>query len=203
MSQDLIAGSQPSQVLSLGEMWLAALVRPSMITYKALIQQPRISAWRSYAWVFAGSLIGATIDSLAPFESQLAERSSIDTLLLAMIPVSSLIAVCSLAAFAWCTQRVAQLFKGSGTYRQLIYAFAVFNPPLLVAGSILALIPMARVFLVILYIYWLGLYVVAVRAVNGISRAMAIAAVLLGLLILGFAWLGVAFLVGYWGLLLP
>lgn len=203
MSQTLTANTQPQQTLSLHQVWLAALLRPSMTTYKMLGQQQRASVWHAYMWVFAGGLIGGTIDSLAPFESQLVERNSIDTLLLALIPVSSIIAVCYLAAFAWCTQKVTQLFHGSGTYRQLAYVFAAFSAPLLITASLLDLIPQARVFLVVLYVYWLALYVMAVHAVTGLARMKAIAAVLVALLILGLAWLGVAFVVGYSGMLLP
>jgi Yip1 domain len=203
MSQEMTANQPPSRLRSSAAIWLAALVRPSIATYAALGQQPRISAWRAYMWIFAGGLIGAAISSLAPFESQLVERGYVDTLLVALIPISSLIAVCYLAAFTWCTHRVARLYKGSGTYPQLAYVFAAFSAPLLVAASILDLIPPTRVLLVVLYLYWIALYWVAVRAVNRISPLKAIAVVLGALLILGCAWLGVVFLVGYSGVLLP
>lgn len=203
MSQERIADAQLTHLPSPGKVWLAALMHPSMSNYQGLGQQSSISAWRAYMWVFAGGLIGGAIDSLRPFIVQLAERSAIDLLLVALIPVSSLIAVCYLAAFAWCTQRIAHVFKGSGTYRQLAAVFASFSAPLLIAAGILDMVPMTRAVLIALYIYWLALYVLAVRAVNAISRTMAIAAVLAALLILGFAWLAIAFLIGYSGLLLP
>ena len=203
MSQALTANSRQQQALSWHKIWLGALIQPSIATHKILHQQPRASIWQAYGWVFVGSLIGGVISSLAPFESQLVERGYVDTLLLALIPVSSLIAVCSIAAFAWCTHKVAQLLKGSGTYRQLMYVFATFSAPLLITASIGDLIPLARVLLFALYVYWIALYVVAVRTVHGISRMKAIAAVLITLLLLGFTWLGGALLVGYWGMLLP
>ena len=203
MSQALTANSQQPQTLSWHRIWLEALIHPAMAIQKLLAQQVRVSTWQAYGWVFAASLIGGAISSLAPFKTQLLERGSIDTLLLALIPVSSLIAVCSLAAFAWCTQKLAQMLKGSGTYQQLVCVFATFSAPLLITASILSLILPARVLLAVLYIYWIALYVVAVRAVNGISRMKAIAAVLIGLLLLGFIWLGGAFIVAYWGMLLP
>ena len=203
MAQELIANATPPRVLSLGQVWLTALTRPSITRYVALGQQPSVNAWRAYSWVFAGGLIGGAIDALAPFVGQLAERRYVDALFFALIPVSSIIAVCYLAAFAWCAQWIARLFKGSGTYSQLAYVFASFSAPMLIAASILDVIPLTHGLLVAVYVYWLALYVVAVRAVNGLSRLKAILSILLAFLILGSAWLGVAFVVGYSGLLLP
>jgi hypothetical protein len=154
-------------------------------------------------WIFVGGLIGGAIDSLAPFALELAERSYVDTLLLALISVSSIIAVLYVAIFAWCAQGMARLFKGAGTYRQLAYVFAAFSAPLLIVASILDVIPQTRILLVGLYLYWIALYVVAVRAVSGLSALKAAAAVFGALLILGCVWLAGAFLVGYSGLLLP
>jgi hypothetical protein len=153
--------------------------------------------------VFASSLIGSMIESLAPIGSQLVAQGSLDALLLAMIPIAAVIAVCSLAAFAWCAQNVARSFKGSGAYAQLVYVLAAISAPLLIVESILDQIPAARIFLVVVYLYWLAQYVVAIRALNGLSRMKAIATVLLALLMLGLVWLGVAFLVARSGILLP
>src|SRR5262249_7754282 len=185
MSQALTASTQPQETLSWHRACLAALLRPSISTYQMLGQQQRGNVWRAYALVFSAGVIGAAVDSLMPFESQLFQQSYVDTLLLALIPVSAIIAVCYLAAFAWCTQKVARLLKGSGTYRQLASVFAAFSAPLLIAASILNMIPLTRILAVLLYFYWLALYVVAARAVNGFSRVKAVAAVLAGLLILG------------------
>jgi hypothetical protein len=203
MSQELIASSQPLPTLSSRGVWLSALMRPSVAIYNVLGLQPRASLWRAYMWMFAAGLIGGAIDSLSPFVSQVVERSYVDTLLLALIPVSSIIAVFFLAAFTGCVQGLARLFRGSGTYKRLAYVYAAFSAPLLIVASILDLIPQTRFLLVVLYFYWIALYVVGLRAVNELSRAKAIAAVFLALLIVGLVWLGGAFLVGYWGLLLP
>ena len=80
---------------------------------------------------------------------------------------------------------------------------AAISAPLLIATSIVDQIPATRMFLVVLYLYWLAQYVMAIRAVNGLAWVKAIAAVCLGLLMLGLIWLGVAVLVGYSGILLP
>ncbi|HEU5099597.1 MAG TPA: YIP1 family protein, partial [Roseiflexaceae bacterium] len=186
-----------------GKVWLGALVRPSVRRYAALGQQPRVSAWKAYLWVFAAGMIGGAINALSPFITQPADLRYVDLLLLALIPVSALLAAGALAAFAGCAQVIARLLKGTGTQRELAYVFAAFSAPLLIVASIVDLIPPARVLLIILYLYWMVLYVMAVRAVNGISRLKAAMAVLAALLILGLAWLGLAFIAGSWGVLLP
>ncbi len=202
MSQTLSANPPPQRALSVHQDSLATLLHPSIATYTLLGQQ-RASIWRAYMLMFASSLIGGTISSLAALESQLAARQTFDVLLLALIPVAALIAVCSLAAFAWCAHNVVRAFNGSGAYAQLAYVLAAISAPLLIIASILDQIPVARVLLIVLYIYWLAQYVVAIRAVSGLSRVKSIVVVLIALLLLGLVWLAIGFLVGYSGILLP
>jgi hypothetical protein len=203
MSQELFAASQAPRLRSFGKVWLGALVRPSISRYAALGQQPRISVWQAYAWVFIAGLVGGALNALTPFLTQSGDQRYVDLLLLALIPVSALLAVGALAAFAFCAQLVARLLKGTGTQRELAYVFGAFSAPLLIVASILDLIPQTHILLVVLYLYWMALYVVAVGAVNGISRLRAAGAVLAALLILSLAWLGLALMVGYSGVLLP
>jgi hypothetical protein len=181
---------------------LTALLRPSNATYKMLGQQ-RAGLRHAYLLVFASSLLGGLIESLGPFGSQLIGQGSFDVLLLAMIPLAALIAVCSLAAFAWCSHFVARLLKGTGAQAQLTYVLAAISAPLLIVVSVVDQLPAARILLVAIYIYWLVQYTQAIRAVHGLGWVKATAAVLLALLMLGVACLGIAFLVGYSGILLP
>jgi hypothetical protein len=202
MSQAISANPSAQPELPFYRNCLVALLHPSIATYKMLGQQ-RVSGWHAYRLMFAGSLIGSIIVSLGPFGSQLIAQSTFDALLLAMIPVAALISVVGLAAFAWCAHTVARFLKGSGSYAALAYALAAISTPLLIVTSIVDQIPGARVVLPVLYLYWLVQYVLAIRAVSGISWAKAIVAALLALLLLGLVWLGVAILVGYSGILLP
>ncbi|MEO7911236.1 MAG: hypothetical protein ABIV47_16450, partial [Roseiflexaceae bacterium] len=120
---------------------------------------------------------------------------------LALLPVTALIAVCSMAGFVWCTQTVVRIFKGAVTQAPLAYVLAAISAPLLLVASILDQIPAIRSVLIVLYFYWLAQYVAAIRAIHGLSLLQAIEATLLALLMLGVVWLGVAFLVGYSGIL--
>jgi hypothetical protein len=202
MSQAISANPSAHPELPFYRNCLAALLRPSIITYKMLGEQ-RVNSWQAYRLMFVGSLIGSIIVSLGPFGSQLMAQRAFDALLLAMIPVAALISVVGLAAFAWCAHIFVRFFKGSESYAALTYALAAISAPLLIVTSIVDQIPGARVVLPILYLYWLVQYVLAIRAVSGISWAKAIVAMFLALLLLGLAWLGVAVLVGYSGILLP
>src|SRR6185436_21076483 len=98
---------------------------------------------------------------------------------------------------------IARFFKGSGGHAQLANVLAVISAPLLIVDSIVDQIPAARMLLFVVYFYWLAQYALAIRAVNGLTWWKAIAATFLTLLILGLIWLGIAFLVGYSGILLP
>jgi hypothetical protein len=202
MARALSANPSRQRVFSVCQDCLAALLHPSIATYRMLGQQGA-GVWRAYLLIFASAVIGGGIDSLKPLESQLVARNALDTLLLALIPVTALIAACSMAAFAWLAQHVARSFKGSGSYPQLLYALAAISAPLLIISSMLDQIPVARTVVAVIYLYWLAQYVVAVRAIHDLSRVKALATTLVALLILGLIWLGVAFLVGASGILLP
>src|SRR5262245_44105443 len=104
MSQELTVTSSPPHAHSTHTIWLAALIQPSVATYKRLSREPRASTRRACTWMFAGGLVGGAIDSVELFVTQLVERSYLDILLLALIPVSAIIAMGSVVAFAWCTQ---------------------------------------------------------------------------------------------------
>jgi hypothetical protein len=202
MSQALSANPSTQPAFSFYRNCLAALLRPSIATYKMLGGQ-RLGIWQAYRTMFIGSLIGSIIVSLEPLGSQLIAQNAFDTLLLAMIPVAALIPVLGLAAFAWCAHTFARLFKGSGSYAAQAYTLAAISAPLLIVASIVDQIPGVRPALLIVYLYWLVQYVLAIRAVSGVSWAKAIVAMLLALLLLGIVWLGAAILVGYSGILLP
>jgi hypothetical protein len=182
---------------------LAGLLRPSGATYAALADQSGANVRRASTWVLVAALAGGLIDTLAPFFGPIFERSYFDVLLLAAIPLSALIAVAYFVAFAGCIYAGARLLKGEKGFGRLVYAFAAFSAPLIVVASVLALLPQSRALLIALYLYWMALYVVATRAVGRLSLLKATAAVLAALLALGAAWLGIAFVIGYWGVLLP
>jgi hypothetical protein len=177
--------------------WLAAVTRPSVVTYERLIRQPSAAPRHAAAWILVSGLISGGLGSLVPLFSHLAHREPVDTGLLLAIPAIPVVAVLYWLIFVGCTQWVAHLLKGTGTYQTLAYAFATFSAPLTIAASLLALMPgsgISGIPLFGLYLYWLALYALAVQAVNQFSRAKAIGSILISLLLLGSAFSGMAFL---------
>jgi hypothetical protein len=183
--------------------WVAAVARPGAATFDALGSRPDASALRGVAWVFAAALAGGLIDTAGQLIERTADTSLVDALLLAALLFSALLAALYLAAFAGCALVAARLLRGVANYGRITYIFASFSAPLLLIASVLAQLPGSRALLPALSVYWLGLYVVGLRAASRLSLPKAIVATLCALLALGGAWLGIAFLVGYSGILLP
>ncbi len=193
-------GSMPRRSLSTfppwTSMWLTALTRPSVATYEGLIREPHASAGSAYTWVFISTLIGGSIISLVPLVSQWAQQQPVDITLLLAIPVTSIVTVLVWGMFVGCTQGIARLLRGGGTYTKAAYASSLFSAPLTIAVSVLSLIPHTGWLLVCLYIYWCFLYIVAVQAVNRISWIKAVTAVLMSVLLVSCVVLGVMVLAG-------
>ncbi|NCQ35776.1 hypothetical protein GW813_12060, partial [bacterium] len=90
---------------------------------------------------------------------------------------------------------VAKLFKGTGSYSQLVYAAAAFTAPLmLISGAISALSLILTPYIVLCFsilsiglgIYALVLWVVAVKGVNGFGWGEAVGSVFLPGLVIVF-----------------
>ncbi len=177
-------------------MWLTALTRPSVATYEGLIREPHASAGSAYTWVFISTLISGSIISVVPLVSQWAQQQPVDMTLLLAIPVTSIVTVLVWGTFVRCTQGIARLLRGGGTYTQAAYASSLFSAPLTVVASILSLIPHTGWLLLCLYIYWCFLYIVAVQAVNQLSWVKAMIAVLISVLLVPCIVLGVVVLAG-------
>jgi hypothetical protein len=203
MSRQLIAVPLSPRLESWLGVWFAAVARPSVATYQGLASRLDASARRGLAWVLMAGLAGGLIDTVAQLLAHPEEGVYVDGLLLVAIGLSALLATLYVAAFAACTYVTTRLLRAAVPYRRLAYLFSSLGAPLLLVGSVLARLPGARALLIVLYVYWLGLYFVALRAASELSAGKTFAALLGALLMLGLAWLGLAFLVGYSGILLP
>jgi hypothetical protein len=183
--------------------WVAAVARPSAATFGALASRPDVRVSTGVGWIFMAGLVAGLFDTAAQLIEGTANIALVDTLLLATILLSALIAALYLVAFAGCALGATRLLGGTARYGPLAYTFASFSAPLLLIASVLAHLPGSRALLLALYAYWLALSVVALRASSRLSLRKALVATLGALLAVGAAWLGVAFLVGYSGILLP
>jgi hypothetical protein len=171
--------------------------------FDALASRPDARASTGVGWVFAAGLVAGLFDTAAQLLEGTAGTSLVDGLLLAAILLSALLAALYLLAFAGCAVGATRLLRGTASYGPLTYTFASFSAPLLLIASVLAHLPGSRALLLALYAYWLALSVVALRGASRLSLRKALVAASGALLAVGAAWLGIAFLVGYSGILLP
>jgi Yip1 domain len=197
MEQDSIAPLQPSLSATPAAVgiWARAVFRPSVVTYQRLFLQPYPRLRLAHTWILIGAFIGGLIVSIEPLLAPFIQQGPFDTGLLLAIPIYALIATLFWAIFIGCVQVVARLLKGIGTYTQLACTSAAFSAPLIVIASVLASIPWSSFLSLCLYIYWLVLYILALQAVNQFSRARAIIAVLITLLLCGGTLLGIILIV--------
>jgi hypothetical protein len=162
--------------------WLAAVTSPTVATYQELSRHPQVGSRDAWMWLLGSSLVSGVFMSLNSVYAR--TGSAMDSSLALAVAVFALIAVLSWASFAACIQGIARLMKGGGTYQSLIFVFAAFNAPLLLLASGLSLVPRGGAILTILYLYWLGLYSVAVRAAYQFSWIKATGTVLVSLAVL-------------------
>ena len=170
--------------------WLAAVAQPSVTTYQELARQPRVGSWDGWIWLVGSSFLSGLLVSLGPVLVHARPASDLGLPLAAF----TMLAVLAWVIFIVCIQQISRLFKGAGAYQTLVYSFAAFNAPLMLLASGLSLVPHSRPGLVLLYLYWLMLYSIAVQAAHQFSWMKAVVAVLLSLMFLGGALLGLGFL---------
>jgi hypothetical protein len=162
--------------------WLSALTKPSAATYLRLAQAPGATARSAYIWMAIGALVGGLSSGMVTLLVQLTESKPFDAGLLLAIPLYAVLVVLFWAIFAGSAQLIAHLFKGNGTHKQLSYVFAAFSAPLTIIFSLLSLVPQTGIPQILLYLYWIVLYILALRAVNQFSFVRALGAGLIALL---------------------
>lgn len=176
-----------------GRIWLAAVTRPTVATYQDLARHPQVGSRDAWIWLLGSGLLSGVFMSQGSVHVR--TGAAMDSSLALAIAVFALMAVLSWASFAACIQGIARLMKGGGNYQSLIFVFAAFNAPLMLLTSGLSLVPRGGAILMVLYLYWLALYSVAVRAAHQVSWLKAAGAVLFSLAVLSGALFGLAVLV--------
>jgi len=170
------------------EVWVDALIRPSVETFERIVSDPNAGQARAYLWIFVSALIGYGFILFVQFGiSSLLGLASPEERSLRLEPGSALLAlVCGMPGFATMsviaviinagiTQLVASLLGGTGTYSKLVYAFAAYLAPLTLISCVISIIPLLGSCLgVPLSIYGLALNVMAVKAVNRFDWGKAI-----------------------------
>ena len=178
------------------QVWLAAVARPTVSTHQELAKQPRVGSWDGWIWLAGSSFLSGLLVSVGPILAHARPASDLG------LPLAAFVI---LAVFAWvifivCVQQTARLLRGEGTHPALVYSFAAFSAPLMLLASGLSLVPHSRPGLVLLYLYWLILYSVAVQAAHRLSWVKAVGSVLLSLILLSGVLLGFGFVTVAWKL---
>jgi len=189
--------SPPVSSPSWSEVWISALTRPSVATFEGFVQDPNATDRRAYTWVFVSALIGFAISALlgivfgtgtaeGPEATGVMVGSSL-TCLICGAPISALLSVLGLVIIGGITQLIAGALGGTGTYSELVHAFAAYMAPLTLITSVLGAIPYINFLTIPLGIYGIVLNVIAVRAVHQFGWGKAIASsvlILVGILVL-------------------
>ncbi len=174
----------PAPLTSWIDVWKSALTRPVVATFEAIARNPNATSNRAYRWIFVAYVIGAVVQVVAV---QLLVRTvptgglpsgailgATSVCVAIFIPF---LAVLGFAIGAAITNWLARRLGGTGTYSQLIYAYAAYGAPLALITFVLGAVPIS--FLnslnLGLGIYGAVLQVVALKAVHQIGWGRAIA----------------------------
>jgi len=153
----------PVNTSSWSVIWFNALRRPFVSTYEEFIRDPEAKPQRAYIWVVVTSLVAGYIITYNPYRPTTA--MSFGQASIAII-VASLFALVSIILYAGIGQIIGARLSGTGTYAQLIFAFAAFHAPLTILRGVFIASP---ILVVISLAYGFGLTAIAVKAVHKFS----------------------------------
>lgn len=176
---------QPLEPLSWHQTWLLALTQPSVATFERIARDPNASSRRAYKWVLISSLVSDALLILVyaviqpPFTFN--ALSGFASELICAIPLTAFVLVFTIIIFSFIAQWISKKMGGTGTYSQLIYAFAASLAPITLVVALVNIIPLTFVqyLTTLLGIYGIFLDVLAVRAVHQFGWGKAIGSYLL------------------------
>ena len=199
--------------MSLIDMWIAAVTKPSEQTFSQIAAQPSASTGKALLWVFLASLVSSFASlvvqafsfgsGMGNFEQflppELARELPMQSApsfgfgtVICGTPVYALFTVLGFVIGVALIQWVAKLFGGIGSFDKLAYAFSAITVPASVAAAVLALlgiIPFVGILTGLasfaLSIYVIVLEVLAVKAVSGLDTGKAVGSVLLPGVVIG------------------
>ncbi|MHC1782521.1 MAG: YIP1 family protein [Anaerolineaceae bacterium] len=193
------APSQPAESLTWFDTWIQAVTRPSVATFERIVRDPKASTTRAFLWVFITSLIGYAFIMAGQMAfggstgaAMLGGRSNLGggealMIFLCQTPIMAVLSIVGLVISAGITTLIARALGGSGTFSQLVYAFAAYQAPLALVSGVLGAIPFVIFLSFFLGFYGIVLNVIAVKAVHrfGWGRAIVSSVVILfGILVL-------------------
>ena len=193
--------STPPAPESFYQTWIKAITKSNERTFAEIANSPDAGPNKAYLWVFLSSLASFFLVALASTLFGASSQYGVDIssamgssviALLCAAPIGAAVMVLFFALDTAIIQWVAKMFKGTGSYNQLVYAVAAFSAPIsLVSGVIssLSTIPyIGLCFSVISFgvgIYAIVLMVMAVKGVNKFGWGEAVGSVLLPGIVIG------------------
>jgi hypothetical protein len=181
------------------DIWIQAVTRPSVATFEKIGRDPKASTTRGFLWVFITSLVGYAFIMAGQMAfggpagaSMFGGQSNLEPVQMLVIfacqtPIIAGLSIVGLAISAGITTLIARALGGSGTFSQLVYAFAAYEAPLTLVSGVLGAIPFVIFLNFFLGIYGIVLNVIAVKAVHRFGWGKAIVSsmvILFGILVL-------------------
>ena len=169
--------------LSTGEVWFRALSSPKVETFKKLILQEDSPARKALYWLFIAGGFGGLLAGLlaAAFNQGVRNPSpageiSSGAVLGALLGAAlfSIGAPLITVINTWLIQLIVRRLGGKTNFTQLLFAFAIYQAPLLLLICILVAIPTIGCLVVPLTGYWLVLSVLAVQAACELDMGKAV-----------------------------
>ena len=195
-----IFDSTPAAPEPFYKVWLKAVTKPNEQTYAEIANSSGASPTKAYLWLAISYIFTFFVSMLVFSFSSSSQYGDFGEALggsvIALIcgaPIGAVIGLLIYALEVAIVQWVAKLFKGTGSYNQLIYAFAAFTAPLTLVSGVLSafsLIPFIGLCFSIISIgiglYSIFLMITAVKGVNKFGWGEAAGSVLLPGLVLVF-----------------
>ena len=208
---------EPAPIEPLGwlDIWGYAISKPSVATFKDLLQDPKANL-SPYLWVglslllayllqvglgllFGVSTYSMLASRLGDSYGLMGSMTSTAPLFFAVCcaPFSALLGVLGFFLTCGVYHLLAKLFGGEGTLHQVAFTASTFYVPLTVISAVLGSLPMAGPFLAVpVSIYMLVLFGVAINAVHGIGggRSALVILIPIGIFLLMVILLGIVFI---------
>ena len=175
------------------QIWWQVWRHPGVATFQEILKYPEASGKRGLIWMATTGLVISSLRLIVFIltGAQYAQSGSGIFVLLGAFftPVWIVIAMAIGAVIIHC---VAQVFKGSGTSREMVYCFAAVQAPLTLIGVVVSLgsilgpyiSALLSIISLVLTIYSLVLFVCAVGAVENIGIGKSIVVCLAPLIVL-------------------
>ncbi len=159
------------------QVWIKAITKPNEQTFAEIANSPDASPNKAYLWIFVTSLVSYFLVMVMTLAFSSQYRGDMTSALIGVlcgVPILALIITLFFAVDVAIVQWVATLFKGTGTFSQLVYAMASFSAPLgLVSGVIASLgtIPYVGICFSVLS-FGLAFYIIALNlmAIKGVNK---------------------------------